>query len=81
MLSTFAYVDGISHEATLKPVPPDVELAEITVVDNLLRGRTTGADTSSPNTTVISPAPVTNPLSSLAGFYNSDDTQTNTNRL
>jgi len=81
MLSTFAYVDGISHEPTLKPVPPDVELAEITVVDNVLRGRTTGADTSSPNTTVTSPAPVTNPLSSLAGFYNSDDTQTNANKL
>lgn len=81
MLSTYAYVDGISHEATLKPVPPNVTVDEITVVDNVLRGRTTGTDSSIRNTIDVQPAPVTNPFASLPGYYTPSEIQINTNKI
>ena len=64
MLSDYAYVDGISHEATLTPVPPDPTKDQLTVISNVLRGNVTDG-----SVTVVSTNPTVTPATQPTSVY------------
>ena len=79
ILSTFAYVDGVSHDKAITPKAPPPE--KVTAYPTKLIGTITAMGPSQtgvdPNATPVSP--ITSPLKDLPGFYESTDGATVTN--
>jgi len=74
ILSTYAYVDGVSHQQTIKPAPTPPE--KVTPYPTKLIGTITALGESTLGTTTANPAPtnpITSPLKDAPGFYDSVD--------
>jgi hypothetical protein len=75
LLSTYAYVDGVSHQQTIKPAPTAPE--KVTPYPTKLVGTITaiGDTVVDPNVTNNPPPtnPISSPLKDVPGFYDSVD--------
>lgn len=75
ILSTYAYVDGISHQQTIKPAPTPPE--KVTPYPTKLVGTITGLGDTVVDANATNNPPPTNPISSplkdVPGFYDSVD--------
>lgn len=74
ILSTYAYIDGISHQQSIKPAPTPPE--KVTPYPTKLIGTITALGESTLGTTTANPAPtspITSPLKDVPGFYDSVD--------
>jgi len=75
ILSTYAYVDGISHQQTIKPAPTAPE--KVTPYPTKLVGTITAIGDTVVDSNVTNNPPPTNPISSplkdVPGFYDSVD--------
>jgi len=74
LLSTFAYVDGVSHQKRITQAP--VEPAKLTPYQTKIIGTITALGDSTLSNTITNPAPtnpITSPLKDVPGFYESVD--------
>jgi len=73
LLSTFAYVDGVSHQKAITPAPVAPE--KVTPYPTKLIGTITAiGDSTLSNTTTTTPTnPITSPLKDVPGFFESVD--------
>jgi hypothetical protein len=74
ILSTYGYIDGISHEAVdPPPTPPKILTEPPTTLTGTVTGTFTGAITSDNSTSSGASITITNPLATQPEFF---DTQT-----